>query len=358
MNFEPRKDPAAKPIEKEEFIVRFKKRFEDPIYDSHRNSIEEMSELAWQAHQDNHKAPLTKKAGPGFKDPNYEVSIHWLKAKEELRKAQALHDDPMGPTRILIISAADRNDQSCPGEVSKTKRLALLAAETLKTESDVEIELLDLSQMISEYGKHIYPCKACVSTAMPLCHWPCSCYPNFAVDQMHDWMNDIYPMWVRAHGILLLTPVYWYQAPSALKLMMDRLVCADGGNEDVTSTQGKDAKLAKEIEIKGWHYPRHLAGRIYSVLVHGDADGADSLRSALNNWLSDLHLNPANFEAAKARYIGYYDPYATSHEALDKDKAIQEEVRNSALSLLLSSKAARLGKLQSLNPHMEEPRAK
>ena len=24
-------------------------------------------------------------------------------------------------------------------------------------------------------------------------------------------MNDIYPMWVRAHGIMILTPVNWYQ---------------------------------------------------------------------------------------------------------------------------------------------------
>ena len=39
---------------------------------------------------------------------------------------------------------------------------------------------LDLSRLTAEYGRVIYPCKACVSTAMPLCHWPCSCYPNHA----------------------------------------------------------------------------------------------------------------------------------------------------------------------------------
>ena len=59
--------------------------------------------------------------------------------------------------------------------------------------------------------------------------------------QIHDWMNELYPRWVAAHGVMIVTPVHWYQAPSVLKLMMDRLVCADGGNPDPTSTHGKEA---------------------------------------------------------------------------------------------------------------------
>ncbi len=58
------------------------------------------------------------------------------------------------------------------------------------------VEILDLSRLASEYGRHIHPCKACFSTAPALCHWPCSCYPNYSLGQTHDWMNDIYPMWV------------------------------------------------------------------------------------------------------------------------------------------------------------------
>jgi hypothetical protein len=37
----------------------------------------------------------------------------------------------------------------------------------------IEVDLLDLSLVTSEYGRQIHPCKGCVSTAMPLCHWPC-----------------------------------------------------------------------------------------------------------------------------------------------------------------------------------------
>jgi len=84
--------------------------------------------------------------------------------------------------------------------------------------------------------------------------------------QTQDLMNDIYPLWVAAHGVMIITPVNWYQVTSPIKLMMARLVCADG-NLDPTLTDGKDASLAKKIELAGWDYPRHLAGRAFSVVV-------------------------------------------------------------------------------------------
>ena len=103
--------------------------------------------------------------------------------------------------------------------------------------------------------------------------------------QVNDWMAEIYPRWVAAHGVMIVTPVYWYQAPSGLKLMIDRLVCADGGNPDPTSTRGKDPEQAKEIELAGWSYPKHLAGRAFAVVVHGDVEGAETLRRSLTDWL-------------------------------------------------------------------------
>ena len=93
-------------------------------------------------------------------------------------------------------------------------------------------------------------------------------------------MAEIYPRWVAAHGVMILCPVNWYQAPSVLKLMIDRLVCADGGNPDQTSTHGKDPRRARHLELAGWPYPRHLEGRVFSVVVHGDAVGAESCGGA------------------------------------------------------------------------------
>ena len=63
---------------------------------------------------------------------------------------------------------------------------------------------------------------------------------------------------------------------------MDRLVCADGGNPDPTSTHGKKAAEGEALELKGWPYPRHLAGRYFGIVVHGDSVGAETLRRSLS----------------------------------------------------------------------------
>ena len=150
----------------------------------------------------------------------------------------------------------------------------------------------------------------------------------------------------------------WYQAPSTLKLMIDRLVCADGGNPDPTSTGGKDPKRAKAPELAGWPYPRHLAGRVFSVVVHGDDAGAENLRRILTDWLSDIGLVPAGHKALLDRYIGYYRPYATSHDDLDLDRDLQEEVRNAARTLLQAITQMRRGRMPQADANLREPRPK
>src|SRR5690349_2722057 len=90
------------------------------------------------------------------------------------------HDDRARPAHILLINCASRSEHTCPGESSKSYRLVTLARELLETAADVTVEVLDLSRLASEYGRHIYPCKSCFSTSPALCHWPCSCYPNYA----------------------------------------------------------------------------------------------------------------------------------------------------------------------------------
>jgi multimeric flavodoxin WrbA len=171
-------------------------------------------------------------------------------------------------------------------------------------------------------------------------------------------MSEIYPRWVAAHGIVIVAPVNWYQASSAFKLMMDRLVCADGGNPDPSSTHGKDAKKAKEIELAGWPYPRHLAGRTFGIFAHGDSAGAENLRRILTDWLEDMGLIPAGHLALVNRYVGYLAPYATSHDDLDKDKASQEDLRNVVRAVVQAVKQLRHGALQEPDRGLTEPRKK
>jgi multimeric flavodoxin WrbA len=344
-------------IGKEEFAKRFAAHFYDPAFDAVADKLDALIDIAWDAYDKARKSPRTRKAGAGFADPEYDLSIEWLAARDAIQEAQQRHDDPAAVPRVLLINGSARNEHTCPGEMSKSYRLIQMAR-TIAEESGTETEVLDLSRLAAEYGKVIYPCKSCVSTAMPLCHWPCSCYPNHSLNQAGDWMNEIYPKWVAAHGIMIITPVNWFQAPSALKLMIDRLVCADGGNPDPTSTHGKHADEAKALELAGWPYPRHLAGRTFSLVVHGDTEGVSSLTHALSDWLASLGLVSAGNKANVASYIGYYEPYATSHVALDNDPDFEEEVRNAARTLVEAVKQLRSGAWQPADKGLREPRPK
>jgi multimeric flavodoxin WrbA len=354
---EVRKGQAPAVLSRDVFHERFMQSFMDPAFKAEQEALSRVEQIAWEAYQEGRKAPLTRKAGPGYADPDYELSVEWLATKERIEKAQAAWSDPATPSRVLLICGSARNDGTCPGEISKTWRMVQWAEETLQ-QAQLATDVLDLSLLTSCYHLHIHPCKGCVSTAMPLCHWPCSCYPNHSLGQTSDWMNEIYERWTAAHAVIIVTPVYWYQSPSPLKLMMDRLVCADGGNPDPTTTHGKKPQEAKALELKGWDYPQHLAGRVYGLVVHGDVAGIEDSRRGLSDWLDWMGLIDAGSQARLDRYVGYYTPYATSHEALDADLALQQEVRNVARAVTAAVAELRSGTLSQPDRNLARPRPK
>ena len=357
MTIKVRKGQAPDPIARDEFGARFRNNFVDPAFRAEDKAIARLETIAWKAFHGGRKSPITKKAGAGYADPTYDLSVDWLETKARLDAAQKAWASATTETRALVVCGSPRNDGTCPGEMSKTFRLSGLVSEVFKQDG-IEVDFLDLSLVASDYERKIHPCKGCVSTAMPLCHWPCSCYPNHALGQTNDWMAEIYERWVAAHAVVIVTPVHWYQSPSPLKLMIDRLVCADGGNPDPTSTHGKKASEAKTLEMKGWDYPKHLDRRAYGVVVHGDVAGIEPSRRALCDWLEWMGLIGAGAEAKLDRFIGYYEPYATSHDALDKDHDVQEEARNVARAVARVTKALRRGELKSELADLPRPRPK
>jgi multimeric flavodoxin WrbA len=350
-----RKGSPSVKLTRDEFRERFRAQFFDPAFERVSTELDAVEAIAWEAYAASRKAPRTRAAGPAFADPSYQISEEWLATRAAIHTAQR-HFEGQGAPRVLVIHGSARSEHTCPSEVAKSFRLVSEASDELRR-AGCHVDLLDLSNLASEYGRRIYPCKGCVSTAMPLCHWPCSCYPNHALGQTLDWMNEIYPRWVAAHGIAIVTPVYWYQAPSPLKLMLDRLVCADGGNPDPTSTGGKEAGRAKALELAGWSYPRHLRGRVFSVIVHGDAAGAEMLRRNLHDTLADMALEPAGHHGDLDRYIGYLEPYATSHDALDRDVALIAEVRN-AMRVLVQRIGQLRGGVAPVGEGIVDPRPK
>ena len=342
-------------LTREAFRGRFALAFQDPSFDPERDALRRLEEIAWRNYSDSRKSPRRRRAGEGFADPDYELSDEWLDTRSRVLAAERTHRDPGSSSRVLVIIGSPRNDGTCPGEISKTFRLAGVVEDVFKARS-LTVDRLDLSMLVSDYGRRIFPCKGCVSTAMPLCHWPCSCYPNHALAQTGDWMNEIYPRWVAAHGVVIVMPVHWYQATSPMKLMMDRLVCADGGNPDPTTTSGKDVAKAKALELDGWGYPKHLAGRVYGLVIHGDVTGIENVRRSLSDWLDWMGLLDAGSKAQLDRFIGYFEPYATSHEALDADLAVQEEARNVARAVAMAIDEARAGRRST--PQLADPRPK
>ena len=162
--------PAVK-LDRAEFEKRYRSRFIDHAFKPLSRELDAIIGAAWDAYSHSRKSPETRKAGPGFDDPDYEIAVDWLNARQAIEEAQRCHDDAKQAARILIINGSSRSEHTCPGEMSKTWRLVKLA-EPVFGERGFEVDILDLSRTTSEFGKQIHPCKSCVSTSMAFCHWP------------------------------------------------------------------------------------------------------------------------------------------------------------------------------------------
>jgi hypothetical protein len=58
--------------------------------------------------------------------------------------------------------------------------------------------------------------------------------------------------------------------------------------------------------------------------------GIEMTRRGLTDWLDSMGTIDAGAQAKLARFIGYFESYALSHEVLERDTDFQEEVRNVA----------------------------
>ena len=181
----PRKGMPEVKLDEAEFRHRFLAQYADPAFDGMKAELDRIAAAAWDGYDNGRKSPRTAKAGPGYEDPDYDLAVDWIAAKKAVDQAQAEYEDPAQPPCILIINGSSRTEHTCPGEMSKSWRLLEIASEICGVDG-VEVRHLDLSRLAAEYGANIHPCKACFSTAAALCHWPCSCYPNYSLGQTQD----------------------------------------------------------------------------------------------------------------------------------------------------------------------------
>jgi hypothetical protein len=71
-----------------------------------------------------------------------------------------------------------------------------------------------------------------------------------------------------------------------------------------------------------------------------------------------MGLVDAGMQARLERYVGYYEPYATSHETLDRSEAQHEEARNVARLVAHSVGELRAGRLRFSQHKLPRPRPK
>jgi hypothetical protein len=106
-------------------IERFLSRFADPVFRPLQNELAAIAAAAWDAYAAGRKSPVIRRAGQGFADPDYEIAVDWLRARDAVIAAQARHANPAGPARILLINGSSRTEHTCPGEMSKSWRLVM-----------------------------------------------------------------------------------------------------------------------------------------------------------------------------------------------------------------------------------------
>ncbi len=99
-----------------------------------------------------------------------------------------------------------------------------------------------------------------------------------------------------------------------------------------------------------------LLDNLFYGRSHISRPGELSIRFVLDEKLR-LHRPPRPASAWDTRG-GWYQPYATSHDDLDKDKALFAEVKNAALAFANMVKLIRTGKYHAPVEKLHDPREK
>ena len=179
------------------------------------------------------------------------------------------------PLRVLLVAGSQRRLHSCPGLDSKARFLMQRMASKLPAGWQIDTE--DIG---NEHGKpRIQPCNGCVSSAAPLCIWPCNCYgPNSETQPDLMWNLDVYGRLARTDAWAFIGPMNWYGPSSTFKLMFDRLVCMNGGNSRPDLIDKKNTQKAQALErSKLWPElsKNHLEGRTAAFFCYGDEGGPE-----------------------------------------------------------------------------------
>jgi hypothetical protein len=86
-----RKGQGDVELTREQFEQRLRARCSDPEFASVSGAIGAIADVAWRACDEDDKSPSTRNAGPGFADPDFELPVEWLDAREAIQVG--FHDE-------------------------------------------------------------------------------------------------------------------------------------------------------------------------------------------------------------------------------------------------------------------------
>jgi hypothetical protein len=186
--------------------------------------------------------------------------VDWLAAREAILEGSGAPRRCRRAARASSLSnGSARSEHTCPGEMSKSWRLVKLAEPGI-VEIGIRSPILLVpvaAERRNTAGRfHTWQIlRIHRDGALPLAVQLLS---EHSLGQDDDWMNEIYPLWVAAHGIMIVTPVNWYQAPGPLKAMMDRW-SAPTAAIPIRPRRMARTPRRRRRSTRGWPYPRHLA---------------------------------------------------------------------------------------------------
>jgi hypothetical protein len=101
-----RKGMPSVELSREEFEKRYRSRFKDPAFKQLERELDAIVAAAWDGYSNSRKSPVTRKAGPGFADPEYEMSVDccmepYATSHQALDKDNAFQENVRNVARAL-----------------------------------------------------------------------------------------------------------------------------------------------------------------------------------------------------------------------------------------------------------------
>ena len=330
-----RKGQAPGHLPRTEFGVRFRNSFVDPAFDAEDDAHRPpRGDRLGGLQRRPQGAAARARPGPATPTPTTTSRSTGSRPSERLEQRRS----GAGPirrrrSRVLVICGSPRNDGTCPGEISKTFRLARLVREDARAGA--------ASRSTCSTSACSPPSTAATSIrARAACRPRCRSATGRAAairtmrsNQTNDWMAEIYERWIAAHGVVIVTPVAL--VPDAERAEADDRPAGLRRRRQPRSDLDRTARSptkAKAIELDGLglsEAPRRPRLRRWSCTATSPASKARGARS--RDWLDWMGLIDAG-DQAPARPLSSATTSRTrpATTTLDRDTAVQEEVRNVA----------------------------